>query len=120
MVKNLPVNAGDIGSIPELGGSPRGGNGNPLQYSHSSILAWEIPCTEEPGGLHTVHGVARTGQDLLTQPPPPYKYLSFSMQLIALSIMLSEFIHFVANGQISFSVITEQYSIVYIYIYSTL
>ena len=32
MVKNLPVNAGDIGSIPELGGSPRGGNGNPLQY----------------------------------------------------------------------------------------
>ena len=51
MVKNLPVNAGDIGSIPGLGGSPRGGNGNPLQYSHSSILAWEIPCTEEPGGL---------------------------------------------------------------------
>ena len=25
---------------------------------HSSILAWKVPCTEEPGGLHTVHGVA--------------------------------------------------------------
>ena len=25
---------------------------------HSSILAWEIPRTEEPGGL-TVHGVAK-------------------------------------------------------------
>ena len=24
---------------------------------HSSILAWRIPQTEEPGGLHTVHGV---------------------------------------------------------------
>ena len=24
-----------------------------------SILAWRIPRTEEPGGLHTVHGVTR-------------------------------------------------------------
>ena len=31
---------------------PGGGNGNP-----SSILAWEIPPTEEPGGLQT--GVAK-------------------------------------------------------------
>ena len=33
VVKNLPVSAGDGGSIPGLGGSPGGGNGNPLQYS---------------------------------------------------------------------------------------
>ena len=33
MVKNLPANAGDMGSIPGLGKSPGGGNGNPLQYS---------------------------------------------------------------------------------------
>ena len=36
VVKNPPVNAGDIrdmGSIPELGRSPGGGHGNPLQYS---------------------------------------------------------------------------------------
>ena len=36
MVKNLPVNAGDIrdeGSIPGSGRSPGGGHGNPLQYS---------------------------------------------------------------------------------------
>ena len=32
-VKNLPVNAGDTGSIPGLGRSPGEGNGNPLQYS---------------------------------------------------------------------------------------
>ena len=36
VVKNTPANAGDIrdvGSIPELGRSPGGGHGNPLQYS---------------------------------------------------------------------------------------
>ena len=33
MVKNLPANAGGVGSIPGLGRSPGEGNGNPLQYS---------------------------------------------------------------------------------------
>ena len=33
MIKNLPANAGDVGSIPGLGRSLRDGNGNPLQYS---------------------------------------------------------------------------------------
>ena len=32
-VKNLPANAGDVGSIPGLGRYPGEGNGNPLQYS---------------------------------------------------------------------------------------
>ena len=26
--------------------------------THSSILAWRIPWTEEPNGLYIVHGVA--------------------------------------------------------------
>ena len=34
VVKNSPVNAGDMGSVPELGRSPGEGNGNPLQYSY--------------------------------------------------------------------------------------
>ena len=33
MVKNLPANAGDLGSISGLGGSPGEGHGTPLQYS---------------------------------------------------------------------------------------
>ena len=33
MVKNLPANSGDEGSVPGSGGSPGEGNGNPLQYS---------------------------------------------------------------------------------------
>ena len=28
--------------------------------THSSILVWEIPWTEEPGGLHTVYGGAES------------------------------------------------------------
>ena len=27
---------------------------------HSSTLAWKIPWMEEPGGLHTVHGVVKS------------------------------------------------------------
>ena len=33
VVKNPPVNAGDLGSIPGSGRSPAEGNSNPLQYS---------------------------------------------------------------------------------------
>ena len=33
VVKGLPANAGDGGSIPGLGRSPGEQNGNPLQYS---------------------------------------------------------------------------------------
>ena len=57
LVKNLPVNAGDIrdtGLLPGLGRSPGKGNGNPLQYS----------CLEESmdrgAWWATVHGVSRT------------------------------------------------------------
>ena len=39
--------------------------------THSSILAWKIPWTEEPGGLHTVHGVTEsdTTEQLSTARP---------------------------------------------------
>ena len=33
VVKNLPANAGDRGSVPGLGRSPGVRNGNPVQYS---------------------------------------------------------------------------------------
>jgi len=33
VVKNLPANAGDLGSIPGLSRSPGKGNGSPLQYA---------------------------------------------------------------------------------------
>ena len=46
VVKNPPANAGDTGLIPGLE--------DPLEKelaTHSSILAWKIPRTEEPGWL---------------------------------------------------------------------
>ena len=52
MIKNPPANAGDArdkGLIP--------GWKDPLEEemaTHSSILAWEIPGTEEPGGLQSM------------------------------------------------------------------
>ena len=33
VLKNPPANAGDVGSIPDLGRSLGEGNGNPFQYS---------------------------------------------------------------------------------------
>ena len=60
MVKNHPADAGDIrdvGLIPESGGSPGGGHGNPLQYS----------CLENPMDRGTwwaiVHGSQRIGRN---------------------------------------------------------
>ena len=44
--KEVPANAGDMGLIPGLGRSPREKNDNQL--------AWEIPRTEEPGGLESM------------------------------------------------------------------
>ena len=58
MVKNLPVNAGDAGSILCLGRSPGEGNGNPHQYS----------CLGNPvdrgAWRATVHGVAKSRTQL--------------------------------------------------------
>ena len=57
MVKNLPANAGDVRDVGSVLRSE-----DPLKEemaAHSSILARRIPWTEEPGGLHTVHGVAK-------------------------------------------------------------
>ena len=34
--------------------------------THSSTLAWEIPWTEEPGGLQSM-GLQRVGEDLVTK-----------------------------------------------------
>ena len=54
MVKNPPASpagdGGDMGSIPDLERFPGGGG----MATHSSILAWRILLTEEPGGLQSI------------------------------------------------------------------
>ena len=60
-VKNLPtMQEMEVWSL---------GQEDPLEKemaAHSSILAWEIPWTEEPGGLQS-RGVIRVGHDLVTK-----------------------------------------------------
>ena len=60
MVNNLPANAGDTrdtGSIPGLGTSLE-----KEMATYSSILAWKISQTEEPGGLQSMRQ-QRVGHD---------------------------------------------------------
>ena len=61
--KESDCSAGDPGSIPGWGRSPREGNGNPPQYS----------CLENPmdrGAWQAiVHAVARVTHSLATEPP---------------------------------------------------
>ena len=55
--KESACDEGDTGSNPGLGWK------DPLEKqmaTHSSILAWRIPWTEEPGGLYIVHGVTKS------------------------------------------------------------
>ena len=60
-VKNLPANAGDAGLIP--------GSGRPElekeMVTHSTLLAWKIPWTEELGRLQSM-GSLRVRQDWAT------------------------------------------------------
>ena len=53
--KESACNAGEPGSSPRSGRSLEKG-----MEIHSSILSWNIPWTEEPGGLHTVLGVTKS------------------------------------------------------------
>ena len=60
MVKNPPANTGDV-----RGAGLSLGQEDPLEEgmaTHSSILAWRIPWTEEPGGLAST-GLKRVGHD---------------------------------------------------------
>ena len=52
VVKNPPANVGDardVGLIPGSGRSPGGAHG-----THSNILAWKIPWTEQLGRLQSM------------------------------------------------------------------
>ena len=53
MVKNPPADAGNIRDVGLIPGSGRSlGKGN---ATCSSILAWKISWTEEPGSLQSMH-----------------------------------------------------------------
>ena len=51
VVKNLPANAGEVMWVRSLGEEDPQEDG---MATHSSILSWRIPWTEEPGGLQSI------------------------------------------------------------------
>ena len=67
VVKNVPINAGDMHLIPGLGRSPGEGNGNPLRYS---CLA--DPLDREPGRLQSM---GMQSQTRLTEQKQPRVYM---------------------------------------------
>ena len=79
-MQGTPCNAGDLGSIPGSGRSPRVGNGNPLQY----------PCLEnsmDKGAWWTiVHGIAESDRAEHTQHAKDYivypQFVTVGHQLI--------------------------------------
>ena len=59
MVKNLPANAGEVMWVRSLGEEDPQEEG---MATHSSILAWKSPWTEEPCGLQSIR-LQKVGQD---------------------------------------------------------
>ena len=70
MVKNPPANTGDTRDVGSIPGSDPWVKKSPWRRkemaTHSSILAWEIPWTEEPDGLLSM-GSQRVRHNLATK-----------------------------------------------------
>ena len=58
VVNNLLGNAGDMRDVDLILGLGRSLEG--YIATQTSILAWRLPWTEEPGRLHTVHRVTKS------------------------------------------------------------
>ena len=87
MVKNLPANAEDAGSISVLGRSPGGGPGNPLQYS----------CLENPHRQRSLEWYSPWGHKELDMTEwiaqhNKIKFLDFVKGLFFLQIFFSPFL----------------------------
>ena len=81
VVKNLR-NKQEMGSIPGLG--------DPLEKemaTHSSTLAWEIPQTEEPGGLQSM-GSQRVGYNLVIKQQPIQRLSIFKNYLFIFNVIV--------------------------------
>ena len=62
VLEKLPASAVDTSLVPGSGRSPGGGSGS----LHSSVLAWRISWTEEPGRLQST-GLQGVEQNLATK-----------------------------------------------------
>ena len=82
VVTNPPANArdaGDTGSVP--GGMEEDALEKGMQ-THSSILAWEIPRTEEPGGLQSISPATVSFSQLSDYTIARYAFYRFSLKCV--------------------------------------
>ena len=77
----------DSGSIPGLGRSPGGGNGNTFH------LAWRISWTEEPGRLQSVES-QRVGQDRVTEHTHSIKRQFIRLSVTTRIVLITTFLQF--------------------------
>ena len=73
VVKNPSANAGDIRHVSlilRVGRSPGEG-----MATHSSVLSWEIPWTEEPGKLQSIGSLSWTQLKQLSMHTCTYLYM---------------------------------------------
>ena len=73
MVKNSPVNTGDLGDKDSVENK---------MATHYSTLVWRTPWTEEPGGLPSL-GLQRVGHNLATK--QQQKFIRFNAILLRLA-----------------------------------
>ena len=76
----------DADLIPVAGRSPGGG-----MATHSRILVWRIPWTEEPGKLHTVHGVTKSQTQLKQLSTALYSFLKVFIELVTTLLLFFMF-----------------------------
>ena len=114
--KESACNAGDVGDVGLIPGWA-----DPLReemVTHSSILAWRIPWTEEPGGL-TSMGSQRVGDDCVTE--HAYTFIIFYGQFlffIFLSLLKRTFaFHEVLKRYPSFKFFFFSQSYLFIYLF---
>ena len=101
VVKNLPANAGEEGLIPGLGRSSG-------EATHSSILAWRIPGTEETGGLQSM-GLQGVRHNLLTKTTKVLLLILFNDSAWRLHIRDSDLYIWNCKKWLLFSIIPPKY-----------
>ena len=82
VVKNPPANAENIGSIPDPGRSPA----EKKMAIHSSILAGDIPWTQQSGGLQSM-GLQRVRNNLATEQQQINYTMQWSSSMILINIL---------------------------------
>ena len=91
VVMKPPASTRYVGSIPGWGRSLEVGNGNTLEYS-----CWEIPWTEEPGGLQSLE-LQRVIHNWVTEHVPICVYINVCMYQCAFFLSIHKHVSYIIS-----------------------